>query len=322
LKKLSICIPTYNRASFLETILASLTEQIYYSGRSGDVEIIVSDNCSSDNTVDILERFDGKIKFWRNSVNIGPDANFLKLFSESSGQYVWLPGDDDSVRRDSISYILRMIDIHQFDYMYLRASGVTMKEWHLRDASVVTNVELLRRVSIMTTFMTSQVIRGDLVRQNLFAATKYLGGYMAYYWIFLQSLNSSNLCLISDEREIFPDETENTGGYSFYNVWGRSVFDVFNSTQFNLDKKIFNHLRFRMFFDLLLPVTYRLRSGKAKFHFENEDPFIALNKYYGVFPYGFIMSLYQITPVFLLKALHGFMRIIAKLSKMADKSVV
>jgi len=184
MKKLSICIPTYNRSSHLANLLTSLITQIAASGRGSEIEVLVSDNCSTDNTPDITDEHKDQIRYWRNSENIGPDANFLKLFSEAVGQYIWLPGDDDAVRDDTIVYILRMIDAYEFDYMYLKTSGKIKKKWNQRDAIKLTNHELLRRVNIYTTFMTSQVIRSIHIKPNIQKSREYLGGYMAYYWIF------------------------------------------------------------------------------------------------------------------------------------------
>ena len=280
MKKLSICIPTYNRSHFLETLLRSLVEQIAASGRAGEIEVLVSDNASPDDTTVVAEQYHASIRYWRNSENIGPDANFLKLFGEATGQFIWLPGDDDTVRGDTLNYILRMIDTHDFDYLYLRTMGKTERIWQQRNAAQISNVDLLRHVNIFTTFMTSQVIRADLIKPNLQAAHAYLGGFMAYYWLFLEALFKSSTCLISEEKEVFPDATENTGGYRFYKVWAESVFDVLRASSFGRDAKSFAIMRFRMFFALLLPITYRLRSGGAKFNFQSENPAAGLQKYF------------------------------------------
>ena len=50
---LSICIPTYNRAELLRSALLSLVPQVKESG--GEVELVVSDNCSTDDTRRVVE---------------------------------------------------------------------------------------------------------------------------------------------------------------------------------------------------------------------------------------------------------------------------
>lgn len=315
MKKLSICIPTYNRSSFLDTLLRSLVAQIAASGRADEIEVLVSDNCSPDNTPTIMTKYEDALRYWRNEENIGPDANFLKLFGEARGRYIWLPGDDDTVREDTLNYILRMIDMHEFDYLYLKTSGVTTKNWPQRDAERLSNVDFLRRVNIYTTFMTSQVIRAELIKPRLEAARIHLGGFMAYYWIFLEALYKSEKCLISEEKEVFPDTTENTGGYRFYKVWAESVFDVLRASSFSEDRKTFATMRFRMFSALLVPITYRLRSGGAKFKFQTENPEAGLRKYFGSGVYGLVMTAYLGLPPVLLKPFHFGMRVFLRLNR-------
>lgn len=322
MKKLSICIPTYNRSGFLDTLLSSLTRQLAASGRADEVEVLVSDNCSPDDTPAIVAKYEGAIRYWRNADNIGPDANFLKLFGEAQGQYIWLPGDDDTVREDTLNYILRMIDAHRFDFLYLRTRGETRKGWRERDAAAMSNVELLRRVNIFTTFMTSQVIRADLIKPNLEAARVHLGGFMAYFWLFLEALHESARCLVSEEKEVFPDTTENTGGYRFYKVWAEAVFDVMRASSFGRDTKSFETMRLRMFFGLLLPITFRLRSGGARFKFQSENPAAGLKKYFGSGLYSPIVAAYLRLPYALLKPVNFAMRVTVRVNRALRNDIV
>lgn len=315
MKKLSICIPTYNRSGFLDTLLTSLLAQIAASGRADDIEVLVSDNCSPDDTSAIAAKFEGAIRYWRNEENIGPDANFLKLFGEAQGRYIWLPGDDDTVRDDTLAYILRMMDTHGFDFLYLRTLGETCKSWRERDAAAMSNVELLRRVNIFTTFMTSQVIRADLIKPNLEAARVHLGGFMAYFWLFLEALHKSARCLVSEEKEVFPDATENTGGYRFYKVWAEAVFDVMRASSFGSDMQSFEIMRSRMFFSMLLPITFRLRSGGARFNFQSENPALGLKKYFNTKIYYPIVVAYLYLPYPFLKLFNMGIRVIGRINR-------
>jgi len=321
-KQLSICIPTYNRSAFLDSLLTSLVAQITASGRADEIEVLVSDNCSPDNTPTITAKYEGAIRYWRNDENIGPDANFLKLFGQARGTYIWLPGDDDMVREDTLAYILRMIDAHNFDFLYLRTIGDTRKDWLERDAKTIGNVELLRRVNIFTTFMTSQVIRADLIKPNLEAARVHLGGFMAYFWLFLEALHNSTRCLVSEEKEVFPDATENTGGYRFYKVWAEAVFDVMSASSFGRDRKSFETMRMRMFFSLLLPITFRLRSGGANFKFQSESPAAGLSKYFGSGMYRPIVSIYLGLPYQLLKPVNLAIRAAVRLIRAMRNDII
>ena len=92
---LSICIPTYNRAEILDKSLESITKQDIFQ-KTDEVEIIVSDNCSQDNTHNIvhkyIEKFGNKIKYFRNQENIG-DKNFPLAISRGNGDFLKLCND-------------------------------------------------------------------------------------------------------------------------------------------------------------------------------------------------------------------------------------
>ena len=98
---LSICIPTYNRLPFLKELLPAILRQVD-AGRD-EVEVVVSDNASTDDTADYLRSLlNPCLRWWTNETNIGGDRNFLKCVAEAKGEYVWLFGDDllISVDRD------------------------------------------------------------------------------------------------------------------------------------------------------------------------------------------------------------------------------
>ena len=104
--ELSICIPTYNRVSYLKELLPGLVSQID-AVADGKIELVVSDNASTDATADYLRSIERPyLHWWTNEKNIGGDRNFLKCVREARGEYVWLLGDDDLVSPDSVATIM------------------------------------------------------------------------------------------------------------------------------------------------------------------------------------------------------------------------
>jgi glycosyltransferase involved in cell wall biosynthesis len=87
----SIVIPTYNRAGLLRRVLRSLQDQKFE-----DVEIIVSDNASTDDTPAVVREFGyEELQYYRQESNIGPAANFESALSHARGCYVIFHQDDD-----------------------------------------------------------------------------------------------------------------------------------------------------------------------------------------------------------------------------------
>lgn len=109
---LSVCIPTYNRRYFLEEAVESVLK-IYRPG----MEILISDNCSSDETQNYCRNMKEKypfIRYNRNEKNIGPDGNFLWLLKNARGKYVQILSDDDTVDCNDIDAFLEYLSNEQF----------------------------------------------------------------------------------------------------------------------------------------------------------------------------------------------------------------
>ena len=108
--KLSICIPTYNRVGYLRECLESITPQL--SLYSNEIELLISDNASTDATTSLCEGYVDKykfIKYYKNELNIGGEANFLKCCEHSKGTYIWIIGDDDTLVPDAVFIVMEAL---------------------------------------------------------------------------------------------------------------------------------------------------------------------------------------------------------------------
>lgn len=117
---LSICIPTYNRAKLLEENLNKIVAQLDDMRFSDFVEIIISDNNSSDNTQNLIESFWKKynVKYFKNHHNIWWNANVIKVTEYANWEYLWMLSDDDCITDFSIEYVLEIIKKENFDVMF------------------------------------------------------------------------------------------------------------------------------------------------------------------------------------------------------------
>ena len=90
---ISVVLCTYNGSSFIEEQLASIQNQTYTN-----LEIIISDDASSDNTNDLLKKYaekDSRIRILKNQVNIGFNLNFQQACSLATGEIIAFSDQDD-----------------------------------------------------------------------------------------------------------------------------------------------------------------------------------------------------------------------------------
>ena len=120
--KISICIPTYNRA----TSLTNCLESIAIAGKDyiGLFEICVSDNGSDDETRNVVNSAAEflEITYHVNHANLGIPRNFVKVVSLAKGEFVWLIGDDDLLLPDTFGRLLPLLnDNKAVDFFYLNS---------------------------------------------------------------------------------------------------------------------------------------------------------------------------------------------------------
>jgi glycosyltransferase involved in cell wall biosynthesis len=123
--KVSIIIPTYNRAERLKKAIESALEQDYEN-----LEVLVSDNNSTDNTQDIVEEFfsDNRFIYNKNDTNIGMIFNWRKGLELSSGDYFLLLSDDDYlINNQFISQAVEIIEKYE-NILMVGSDGIFSNE--------------------------------------------------------------------------------------------------------------------------------------------------------------------------------------------------
>jgi glycosyltransferase involved in cell wall biosynthesis len=126
-KLLTIAIPTYNRAESLDRQISWLIESI--KGYEEDCEILISDNCSTDNTQDIAQEWQRQVsninfKYQRHKENLGVLKNIGSCLKTATTKYVWTIGDDDPIQTHAVSYVLeRVKEQEDISLIFLNFSG-------------------------------------------------------------------------------------------------------------------------------------------------------------------------------------------------------
>ena len=132
----SIITPTYNRASFIEETINSILNQDYKN-----IEYIIIDDGSTDNTQEILNKYKDKVIIYSQK-NRGEAAAVNKGFSLAKGEIIGVINSDDPIYRDAVSkiieYFLKFKDI-PIIYPIIKA----IKDDNLVDYAAKLNFEII-----------------------------------------------------------------------------------------------------------------------------------------------------------------------------------
>lgn len=170
--KLTIAIPTYNRQ---EKLRESLERVIKYS-KELDVEILVSDNASLDNTEQVVKEMQKKyyyIKYYRNSENLGFDGNFFNCFEKAKGEYVWLLSDDDILLPGAIESVIeccekRPVCIHLNTSGIKKEKPLCINKPRFKEEGILEFTDknaFIEKINIFCTFVSSLVFNVEMVRK-------------------------------------------------------------------------------------------------------------------------------------------------------------
>ncbi len=103
--KVSICIPTYNHGHFIADAITSVLDQSFT-----DFELLVVDNCSTDNTREIVAGYaDNRIRYFCNETNVGPRENLNRCLQHATGEYVKILCADDLLEPACLEQMVQIL---------------------------------------------------------------------------------------------------------------------------------------------------------------------------------------------------------------------
>ncbi|MEO8313435.1 MAG: glycosyltransferase [Pseudomonadota bacterium] len=123
--KVSVCIPVYNGGAYIADAIQSVLDQTYK-----DFQVVVCDNCSTDNTEELVRSFkDARVRYVRNDKNLGMVGNANRCIELATGEYVHILHHDDVMLPENLHLKVNILDrypkvglVHS-DVMFIDGSG-------------------------------------------------------------------------------------------------------------------------------------------------------------------------------------------------------
>lgn len=307
--QLAICIPTYNRANILKTLLQDLVLMV----SPYEIPIYISDNASSDGTKSIvaaLKEHYPFIFYHRNKINIGADRNFENVLKMSECAYSWLLGDDDKIVDQGIEAILNILQKKSFDVVVTNGCNVdctVLKCPNIQTAEYCDHNKLLLDLWYTMSWMSTLIYSAELIKSANFLKyynTNFL--QTAIVFDYLGTKNNFSVFWNATPLVIYPDEEMITNSYSdkilflFLQCWSNVILSLPSIYTKKIKYQCIKNS------GLSIKVIYGLRmNGK----FTNKDFF----KYKDYFKYItntpiIVIYLLSLQPSFFLKAIYRLIK--------------
>lgn len=151
----SILIPVYNRSSLISETIRSATSQTYKN-----IEIIVCDNKSTDDTFEVVSKIaktDSRIKVFQNDRNLGPVNNWKKCVENATGKFSKILFSDDLINECFIETTLRI---------FTPDTSFVLSEIIIFDEDPI-NGRKVSSYSNRTTYTTAQYFKSVLLNNHL-----------------------------------------------------------------------------------------------------------------------------------------------------------
>jgi len=215
---LSICIPTYNRAKQLDTTLKSIISQNIFIN-TNKIEIVISDNCSTDETSLIVNKyilnFPNKIIYSRNDIDI-VDRNFEKVLSLGTGFFLKLNNDTLKHNSKSLETIIAIIEKKLNQKPVLFFSNGVLKKYKIIQGQGLEF--LLTTATYFSTWIaTFGIWKEDFDKIINFNKASHLK--LTQVDILFDLIKKKKNIIIDDEILFDPEVVSKKGGYDIVTVF-------------------------------------------------------------------------------------------------------
>jgi abequosyltransferase len=193
-KLLSVVIPTYNRADFLDYSL----EVHIPMCREFNIQIFVSDNASDDNTEQVVKKWMREydyLQYSKNATNIGPDGNFEKALKMPDTEYIWLLGDTYRIPSGAFEYIHKKVKEKDYDLFVFNLGD----KLRFESQDYIDGNELLHNLGALMTCAAVNVYNKKLIDRADFS--KYYNSHYIQTGIILEDIAKHNF-LINWTKEL------------------------------------------------------------------------------------------------------------------------
>jgi glycosyltransferase involved in cell wall biosynthesis len=290
---LTICIPTYNRSKYLKKTLDSIVNQKIFI-ESNKVEIVISDNASTDDTRSICYEFiklnPDKILYHCNDENI-LDLNFEKALSLGSGDFLKLNNDTLVHKDESLEEMLKNIQQNINEKPVLYYTNGLIK--NCKDLLCNDLNSFISRTSFNTTWIGAFGIwREDYLDFTDF--NRAAKSQLVQVDVLFRMINNGKHVLINNNILMLSIQPDKKGGYNIFKIFVENYLNILES---NYKSGLVNYTtlyneKSKLMIHLIVPWYLNLLSKKSNLGFVHEKSFSIIFNKYKYHPYLLVGILY------------------------------
>lgn len=280
---LSICIPTYNRAEILKRTLTQIISDKYFDD---DVEIIISDNASTDCTQQICQEFCKKypnIFYYRNPINVN-DSNFFLALSKGRGKYVKLNNDTILIQPGALKDLK--------DKIKLASSNENLfffqnNEFNSNKTIKFNSInKFINNTNYYITWIANFGCWRDSLTQ-IVSPQRYSRLKLNQVDWFLQLVSQTNTGTIHFSNYYQTAQFVQKGGYNIYDVFINNFLYIIK--QYNIKGITLEIQKYRLLRYFITPWRIKIKRNSSQYTFNNANEYKIILKNFWYYPYTYIL---------------------------------
>lgn len=259
---LSICIPTYNRCDNLNRSIETIVNNNIFE-KTNYIEILVSDNASNDDTMDIMQKYiqkyPNKIRYYRNKVNL-KDENFAIILSMATGVFRKLSNDNILYSEKSLCFMIFLIK------KYIKTRPLLFfSNGHSGSNYFIHELNSIDDFFVSASFYTTWIGAFGLWEDQLDVLQKnyhYHKTQLLQVKLIYEILMKNPKAIVINKVLFVMDPIENKSSYDVFKVFGFNYFQILNEYKMNITKEHMNREKKMVLFNHLIP--YYCNFGKTR----------------------------------------------------------
>ena len=295
---LSICIPTKDRSIYLEHTLREITNDTVFQN-TNKIEIVISDNCSDDNTENLCKRyqkkFPDKIVYIRQKEDI-KDNNFTEVLKLANGKFAKLNNDYLYYKKGALGEIISLLENSNDNVVYF--TNRNFQEPEKQIVKVNNFDEFLSKISYICTWIGGLCVNTSVYKQ-INTPFRFAELRFCQIDVIVQLMNNGS-ALIVNKHLMEGIQIQKKGGYNIAKVFGENFITILQILKKEnvLTNKTYDKVLKKL---LLEHINHYYFDYNKTYNFEKSGYLKYLFKYYKTKPYFYKSCLKHLLKICLKK---------------------
>lgn len=231
--KIDVLMATYNGSTYIEEQIESILKQTFK-----EFNLIIRDDQSTDNTVDIIRRYmlkDERITLYQNEVNLGYNENFMLLIEKSNAPFFAIADQDDKWHPTQLQDLYQAIKASNVDVVYGKSAYIDQHNKTIKHRDYIKEIQVFKTYELFEDNIVPgrNMLVNSRLKESLFPYPQLSRQFIYDWYISLKALENNGIYCLDKEINLYRIHTASVTNTDVYTPMhsksiGQKVFYIEN----------------------------------------------------------------------------------------------